>query len=82
MSADNHILSLKDVTYSYPGTKKRALKDINLKIKQGEFVGIVGMRKGEISEVKSRFEGLIRTNQMYPKSPSGWDWCSPIPKPS
>jgi energy-coupling factor transport system ATP-binding protein len=61
MSNGNHnnVLSLKDVTYSYPGTKKRALKEINLEIKQGEFVGIVGANGSGRSTLCYCFNGLI-----------------------
>ena len=59
MSNDKNRLSLKDVTYSYPGTKKRALKNINLEIKQGEFVGIVGANGAGRSTLCYCFNGLI-----------------------
>jgi ATP-binding cassette subfamily C protein LapB len=35
-------LALTDVSFSYPGTDKAVLHDINLKLKPGEKVGIVG----------------------------------------
>jgi len=35
-------MSLTDVAFSYPGTDKAVLRDINLKLKPGEKVGIVG----------------------------------------
>jgi len=36
------IIDIKNFTYRYPRTKSLVLKDINVEIKQGEFVGIVG----------------------------------------
>jgi len=59
MNNDKNVLSLKDVTYSYPGTKKRALKEINLEIKRGEFVGIVGANGSGRSTLCYCFNGLI-----------------------
>jgi len=38
----NGDIEYKNVSFSYPGNETLALKNVNLKIKQGEFVGIVG----------------------------------------
>jgi ABC-type bacteriocin/lantibiotic exporter with double-glycine peptidase domain len=37
-----HSIELKDLTYRYPGKKEDVLKSINLTIKKGESIGIVG----------------------------------------
>ena len=39
---NNDIIQFKDVRYRYPRTKKSVLKDINLNIKRGEFIAVVG----------------------------------------
>jgi energy-coupling factor transport system ATP-binding protein len=36
------LISIKDLTYQYPITDNPALKDINLEVKEGEFVAVVG----------------------------------------
>lgn len=36
------LLEIKDLSYTYPGEDKPALKDINLVIEKGDFVGIAG----------------------------------------
>ncbi len=36
------IVSLRNVTYKYPLTETRALKNINLQVREGEFVAIIG----------------------------------------
>ena len=36
------IIEVNDFTYKYPRTTKPVLQDINIKINEGEFVGIVG----------------------------------------
>jgi energy-coupling factor transport system ATP-binding protein len=59
MDNDQSILSLKGVTYRYPGSRKRALKDINLEIKRGEFVGIVGRNGSGRSTLCYSFNSLI-----------------------
>tara|TARA_B110000027_G_C16108197_1_gene296339 strand:- start:106 stop:1866 length:1761 start_codon:yes stop_codon:yes gene_type:complete len=35
-------ISLKNITYNYPGSKNKILKNANLNIKKGDIVGIVG----------------------------------------
>ncbi|MCI8639284.1 MAG: ABC transporter ATP-binding protein [Coprococcus sp.] len=36
------IMECKNVTYSYPLTKKPAIKDLNLKLERGKFYGVIG----------------------------------------
>lgn len=36
-------IKIDNLTYTYPGTKKEVLKDINLEIKPGENLGIIGV---------------------------------------
>ena len=35
-------LKLENVSYSYPGSEKRSLKNINLQINKGDFIGLIG----------------------------------------
>jgi subfamily B ATP-binding cassette protein MsbA len=62
-------LSFENVTFFYPGTTEPALKNINLKIKEGErlaFVGQSGAGKTTIANLIPRFhdckQGTIRIN--------------------
>ena len=41
-SFEHGVLEFKDVTFSYPKSNKPVLKDINLKINQGETIAIIG----------------------------------------
>ncbi|MCJ7622330.1 MAG: ATP-binding cassette domain-containing protein [Anaerolineaceae bacterium] len=59
MTDNNSILSLKGVNYRYPGTKKRALKAIDLEVKPGEFVGIVGANGSGRSTLCYCINGLV-----------------------
>ncbi|HAX52370.1 ABC transporter ATP-binding protein [Muricomes intestini] len=36
------VMECKDVTYSYPLTKKPAIKNLNLKLERGKFYGVIG----------------------------------------
>jgi len=36
------LVEIKHLTYQYPGTDTPVLKDVNLTVEQGEFVGVVG----------------------------------------
>lgn len=56
-------LELKQINYVYsPGTayEKQALKDINLEIPQGQFVGIIGHTGSGKSTLIQHFNGLIK----------------------
>lgn len=39
---DNPVIEFKDVTYSYPGSEKETLKDINFKLEKGKTTAIIG----------------------------------------
>ncbi len=59
----NVALKLENVTYTYnPGTvyEMHALKDVNLEIRQGEFIGIIGHTGSGKSTLIQHFNGLIR----------------------
>lgn len=56
-------IKLEHINYIYsPGTayEKQALKDINLEIKQGEFVGIIGHTGSGKSTLIQHFNGLMK----------------------
>ncbi len=60
---NNVALKLEHVTYTYnPGTvyEMHALKDVNLEIHQGEFIGIIGHTGSGKSTLIQHFNGLIR----------------------
>jgi len=48
-------IELRDVTFAYPGSKEPALRDINLKIRAGEKVGVLG----RIGSGKTTLERLV-----------------------
>lgn len=50
------VIECKNVTYSYPLTKEPAIKNLNLKIEQGKFYGVVG----ENGSGKTTFCALLR----------------------
>ena len=39
---DNPVIEFKDVVYSYPGSEKETLKDINFKLEKGKTTAIIG----------------------------------------
>jgi ATP-binding cassette subfamily C protein len=38
----NHSILLRDVTYRYPGTDRDVLRNVDLEIRKGEYIGIIG----------------------------------------
>lgn len=38
----NSVISMKNITYTYPGSEQPVLKDINLEIKEGKFTVVMG----------------------------------------
>lgn len=53
-------LDLKHITFYYPNTKKPALKDISLKIKKGDIVGIIGKSGSGKSTLADVVLGLLK----------------------
>lgn len=55
-----NILTFKDISFSYPGTKKKALDKINLDIHPGQFIGLVGSSGSGKSTLADVFLGLLK----------------------
>jgi len=53
------MIEIKDLSYKYPGAEKPALKDINLQIKDGEFILITGESGSGKSTLLYTINGLI-----------------------
>lgn len=53
------IVRIKDFTYTYPITDKPALKNINLEIKQGEFLAVVGPNEAGKSTLGYAIAGFL-----------------------
>ncbi len=54
-----YIITLRNVTYYYPNTENPAIKNINLKVKEGEFIVIAGPSGGGKSTLCRILLGLI-----------------------
>ncbi|CAO5679888.1 MAG: Protein glycosylation K [Holosporales bacterium] len=75
----NNSISLKDVTFSYLNTEKNVLKNINLMIKKGESLGIVGETGSGKSTLIDLLLGLLRptsgsvfVDDKYPLNSHQW----------
>ena len=53
------IVNLQDVTYKYPLTDSPALQNINLRVKEGEFVAVVGPNGAGKSTLCYTFAGFV-----------------------
>lgn len=52
-------ISIENIFYSYPGSKKLALHDINLQINRGDYIGIIGQTGGGKSTFLDVIMGLL-----------------------
>jgi energy-coupling factor transporter ATP-binding protein EcfA2 len=57
------IITLKDVSYRYPRTKVRVLKNISLEIGEGEFVAVMGENGAGKTTLCKLFNGVIPHSQ-------------------
>jgi energy-coupling factor transporter ATP-binding protein EcfA2 len=53
------IISLSNVTYSYPNTAKPALRDMSLEVEEGEFLLVAGVSGSGKSTLLRLFNGLV-----------------------
>lgn len=53
-------LSLKNITYSYPSSKKEALMNISMRIEKGESIGIIGASGSGKTTLVDIFLGLLK----------------------
>jgi len=53
-------ISLKNISYSYPSSKKMALEDISMKIYNGESIGIIGTSGSGKTTLIDIFLGLLK----------------------
>ena len=53
-------LSLKNITYSYPSSKKDALTNISMRIEKGESIGIIGASGSGKTTLVDIFLGLLK----------------------
>ena len=56
------IVSCENLTYSYPGSERRALADVTFEVGAGEYVGVVGPNGGGKSTLVRLLNGLLRPN--------------------
>lgn len=55
----NDVLELKDVSYSYPSTKKIVLENVNLKVKKNQIIGIIGKTGSGKTTIMDILLGLL-----------------------
>jgi ATP-binding cassette subfamily B protein len=60
LSSEEPVISIKDLTYSYPGHTSTVLKNINLTIKPGQTIGITGPVGSGKSTLLNILTGLLK----------------------
>jgi energy-coupling factor transport system ATP-binding protein len=56
---DKTVLELHKVTFTYPGAEEPVLRDVSLKLREGDFVAVVGSNGSGKSTLCKCFNGLI-----------------------
>ncbi|MEO5953905.1 MAG: ATP-binding cassette domain-containing protein, partial [Chloroflexia bacterium] len=56
---NNTLISLTNVTYTYPGTTRPALHNLNLEVEEGEFLLVAGVSGAGKSTLLRLFNGLV-----------------------
>ncbi|MBR6004371.1 MAG: ABC transporter ATP-binding protein, partial [Lachnospiraceae bacterium] len=67
-SASDNLISFKDVSFTYPSAMEASLKDINIGIKEGETIGIIGATgsgKTTVSNLLMRFYDVTSGEILY-----------------
>lgn len=57
------LLEIEGLSFAYPKSSINVLKDVNLKISQGEFIGVVGANAAGKTTLAKNIVGLLRPNE-------------------
>jgi len=60
---DTPYIELKDVSFVYPGTDKKALDGVSLAVEKGEFVGIIGQNGAGKTTLVKHVIGLLKPTE-------------------
>jgi energy-coupling factor transport system ATP-binding protein len=56
---NNFAIQIKNLTYTYPATKKPALINVNLQVPKGQFLGVIGANRAGKSSLAYALAGVI-----------------------
>lgn len=70
------VINFKEVSFSYPNSKRETLKDLNLTIAPGEFIGIIGNSGSGKSTFADLLLGLIKPTggEISIDGETGWEF--------
>lgn len=70
------IVEIDDLTYHYPLTTIPALRNINLRVEEGHFLGVVGPNEAGKSSLCYAISGFLKHYLMEnSREMSGWPAC-------